>query len=140
MKYILILFLGLFSQIGLAQSTEEIEKAVQKMKVAMLESDAATLAELTSPALSYGHSGGTIETQSEFLEVFSSKSADYQRWDMSDLFIVIHNKTTAIVRHEVDADIESNGTLNNLKLGVMMVWVKEKGKWKLLGRQAFRRP
>jgi hypothetical protein len=70
------------------------------------------------------------------------KKSDYQKWDVSNQTISFHGKELAMVRQNVKAEILSaeNGTVNNLNIGLLMVWVKEKGTWKLLARQAFRIP
>jgi hypothetical protein len=65
---------------------------------------------------------------------------DYQKWDISDQSIVVQGKDLAIVRHHVTGEFAEQGKVNAVSLGLMMVWVKEKGTWKLLARQAFRTP
>ena len=134
-------FLCLSLQLS-AQSAAEVEDAVQKFQSALLAEDAPTLRNLTSKNLSYGHSAGTIENQEEFVAVFEAKNSDYQTWDVSDQTIAFHGKDLAIVRQNVKAEILSltNGTTNSLNMGLMMIWVKEKGAWKLLARQSFRYP
>jgi hypothetical protein len=140
MKISLLLIFLLSAQLAFSQSEKEVNDAVQKLRIAMLAEDAETLKKLTSENLSYGHSGGVIETQDEFVAVFASKKSDYQKWDISDLSVSFHGKKVAIVRHNVLGEIASNGNVNTLNLGLLMVWVKEKGDWKLLARQAFRVP
>lgn len=140
MKTTLTLILFFSLSLAFAQAEKEVETAVQNLRTAMLAEDAATLKTLTSENLSYGHSGGLIENQEQFLAVFSGGKSDYQTWDITDLSINFHGKKLALVRHNVVAAISSNGNTNNLNLGLLMVWVKEKGNWKLLARQAFRQP
>lgn len=140
MKISLLLIFLLSAQLAFSQSEKEVNDAVQKLRIAMLAEDAETLKKLTSENLSYGHSSGVIETQDEFVAVFASKKSDYQKWDISDLSVSFHGKKVAIVRHNVLGEIASNGNVNTLNLGLLMVWVKEKGEWKLLARQAFRVP
>lgn len=140
MKIYLLLFALLISNLAFAQAEKEVETAVQNLKAAMLAEDEATLRTLTSADLTYGHSSGGIENQEQFLAVFAAKKNDYQKWDITDQKITFHGKKTALVRHNVNGEIVSNGTTNNLKIGVLMVWSKEKGGWKLLARQAFRLP
>jgi hypothetical protein len=140
MKISLLLILLLSAQLAFSQSEIEVNDAVQKLRTAMLAEDAETLEKLTSENLSYGHSSGVIETQDEFIAVFASKKSDYQKWDISDQTITLHGKKLAIVRHNVLGEIASNGNVNTLNLGLLMLWVKEKGGWKLLARQAFRVP
>lgn len=142
MKSLILSFFLLTSIQTFAQSEKEVETAVQNLRIAMLAEDATTLKSLTSENLTYGHSGGVIENQEEFVAVFASKKSDYQKWDVSDQTISMNRKDLAIVRQNVKAEIVSiaNSTTNKLDLGLLMVWVKEKGEWKLLARQAFRHP
>jgi hypothetical protein len=43
---------------------------------------------------------------------------------------------TATVRHKLSGETMSNGTTSPINLSVLLVWIKEKGEWKLLARQA----
>ncbi len=140
MKGILFVLFFLISQFAFSQAEEEVEAAVEKMRVAFLAEDAATLKTLTSEDLSYGHSSGTIENQAQFLAVFETKAADYQKWDITDQTVKLHGKDLALVRHNVSIEVFEKGAQNAVKLGILLVWVKEKGSWKLLARQAFRTP
>ena len=140
MKYILILGLVLISHLSSAQSSTEVKAAAEKFRLAMLAEDHETLRTLTSKDLSYGHSSGLIENQEEFLKVFESKSQDYQVWDVRDLTVSFHGENIAMIRYNVDVEIVTNGIPNKLDLGLLMVWIKEEGAWKLLARQAFRIP
>lgn len=140
MKKLLLVALFLIPYFSFAQAGKEVEAAVEKMTAAFLAEDAATLKILTSEDLSYGHSSGTVENQAQFLAVFESKATDYLKWDISDQTISLHGKDLAMVRHNVSIEVREKGTLNAVKLGILLIWVKEKGEWKLLGRQAFRTP
>jgi ketosteroid isomerase-like protein len=42
------------------------------------------------------------------------------------------------VRHNLTGETESAGKTNAVKIGVLMVWQKQDGRWKLLSRQAYR--
>lgn len=140
MKTYLILGLILLSHFAVAQSQEEVLSAAEKFRLAMLAEDHETLRTLTSKDLNYGHSSGLVENQEEFLKVFESKSQDYQVWDVRDLSVSFHGKNMAMIRYKVKVEIVTNEVPNKLDLGLLMVWVKEKGDWKLLARQAFRIP
>ncbi|MBC6368528.1 nuclear transport factor 2 family protein [Algoriphagus sp. AK58] len=141
MKLILTLLFAMSLHVAFAQSEKEVEKAIQDLRTAMLAEDADALRKLTSKNLSYGHSSGVIENQEAFIEVFASKKSDYQKWDISNQEISFPRKDLAIVRHKVLAEIAgSNGQVNKLDIGLLMIWSKEDGGWKLLARQAFRMP
>ena len=75
MKYFFTtLAVVLFQFSGLAQSTydskEQIDVAarVESLRQAMVDADGTKLKELSSPDLSYGHSSGKRENQTEFIE------------------------------------------------------------------------
>jgi hypothetical protein len=44
----------------------------------------------------------------------------------------------AIVRHTFTGETERDGKINPVTIGVLMVWHKPDGNWKLLARQAVR--
>lgn len=140
MKYLALPLFLLFSFDVIAQSQKEVETAVLQLKAAMLAEDTESLQKLTSKNLRYGHSTGKIENQEEYLAVFKSGNTDYTVWDITEQEIQLEGKNLALVRHKVSAEIQTNEVPNNLKIGLLMVWVKEKGDWKLLARQAFRLP
>ena len=136
MKYLSLILWILVVIPTYAQSESDVKTALFQMRSAMLDEDEPTLRALTSEHLTYGHSSGVIETQEQFLAVFASGKTDYQNWDIYDLEITFPKSDLGLIRHKVNADINSN----HLELGLLMVWTKEKGQWKLLARQAFRLP
>ena len=60
--------------------------------------DQATLTSLTSPLLSYGHSGGKVDTQASFIGALMDKSSDFVSISLSDQTISISGNV-AVVRH-----------------------------------------
>ena len=46
----------------------------------------------------------------------------------------------AIVRHIFSNETESGGKAASARVGILQVWQKKDGAWKLLARQAFRLP
>lgn len=139
---IFLITLILISNSAFSQSEKEVNEVIEKFRTALLAEDAPALKNQTSANLSYGHSGGVIENQEEFAAVFFSKKSDYKTWEVSDQTISFHGKKLAIVRQNVNAEIVAadTGLTNSLNMGLLMIWVKEKGEWKLLARQSFRFP
>ncbi|HAH38456.1 MAG TPA: hypothetical protein DEQ87_20220 [Algoriphagus sp.] len=123
-----------------AQSKTELEGKMTELTQALLSENVEKLRALTSTQLSYGHSGGVIESQKAFLKIFEEKINDYETWDISEQEISYASEDLGIVRHLVNGSIWVDGELRKLNLGVMLVWVKEEGGWKILARQAYRRP
>lgn len=103
----------------------------------MVDGNKSALENIASDALSYGHSSGKVQNKAAFVEAIVSGQSDFVTMDLTDQTILIKGKT-AIVRHKLSAQTNDGGKPGNVNLGIMLVWVKEKGAWKLLGRQAFK--
>jgi len=137
-KSILILSLFLISTLSFSQSTSDVEKAVEKLRLSLINPTVGNLKEISSPFLSYGHSSGVVENQDEFIEALVSGASDFRSIELKNQSIIFPNKNTALVRHQLHAQIWDGTKSNPISLGILLVWVKEKGNWKLTARQAFR--
>lgn len=122
-----------------AQSKDEkqVAIAVETLTKAMIDGNRSALENIASDALSYGHSSGKIQNKTKFVEAIASKQSDFVTINLSDQTISVKDQT-AIVRHKFSAETNDGGKPGNVNLGIMLVWVKEKGVWKLLGRQAYK--
>src|SRR4051812_610364 len=71
---------------ALAQPADEaaVAQAVEKLRAAMVSADRSQLEALISPQLSYGHSGGVVETRAQFLDVVAGKRTVYKTIVLSD--------------------------------------------------------
>ena len=124
---------------AMAQSGEEaaVAEAIEKLRAAMLAADRGQLDALTAPQLSYGHSSGTVEDKARFIDVIAGKRTVYKSATQSDQSVGMAGDN-AIVRHVLATETESEGRPGSARVGVMQVWQKEGGQWRLLARQAFR--
>jgi len=140
-RLVLIASLGLSSWTLAADAsdTELVGQKVEQLRKAMLDGDGKALKQLSSPLLSYGHSGGHVEDQAAFIEKIVSGKSDFVTMDLADQTISI-SSDVALVRHNLNADIKDGGVPNTIHLGVLLVWQKQAGEWKLLARQAFKYP
>ena len=96
--------------------------------------DQATLTSLTSPLLSYGHSGGKVDTQASFIGALMDKSSDFVSISLSDQTIGISGNV-AVVRHTLAGATNDRGTPGNVTIKVLTIWQKDGGQWRLLARQ-----
>ena len=135
----LFITLSIFAVTVHAQTKKEkaVADAVELLRKAMIDADKNALEDLTSGNLSYGHSGGAVDDKKTFVEKISSGQSDFVIIELSEQTINISNKT-AIVRHVLDATTNDGGKPGTVKLKVLLIWQKQKGKWKLLARQAVR--
>jgi hypothetical protein len=141
MKHLLFLFMALLvlNLASHAQSADEkaVAQAVEKLKTGMVNGDKNILNNLTASELSYGHSSGKIEDKAAFVKAIVSGESDFLKIDLTDQTIKIIGNT-ALVRHILSGDTNNSGVAGTVKLGVLLVWQKQQGQWKLLARQAFK--
>jgi ketosteroid isomerase-like protein len=122
-----------------AESADEaaVAKAVADLTKAMLAADKAQLEALVADQLSYGHSSGKLETKAQFVEAVASKKSIIKSLNLTDVKVSVVGND-AIVRHVWDSVSESEGKSSTAHIGVLQVWAKQDGKWKLLARQAYK--
>jgi ketosteroid isomerase-like protein len=120
-----------------AQSKEEtaVAAAVESLRKAMIDPSKATLDKLTFDELSYGHSSGKVQDKAAFMEALTSGASDFVSIDLTEQTIKVVGNT-AIVRHILSANTNDGGKPGTVKLGILTIWQKQHGEWKLLARQA----
>ena len=137
-KLLTILFLFVMAAAN-AQSKDEkelTEKTYLLSHTIFGTKDSATLEKLLAKTVSYGHSHGNLQTRAEMIKGVSHNQSNYTDTAVSAIKIFIEDKT-AIVRYLFKAkENKKDGTVTDLDFSMMLVWIKEKGKWKLMGRQA----
>ena len=93
--------------------------------------------QLAADQLSYGHSDGRVQTKAEFVDgVITSKSV-IKSLNFPELRIAVAGDA-AIVRHLFEAESETDGKTNSVKIGTLQIWQKQEGNWKLLARQGYK--
>ena len=127
------------AQPAAAQSGDEaaVAQAVETFRKAMLANDRGQFEALCADQMSYGHSGGRIETKKQFIDDATSGKSVWKFLNLSDQSIQIVGNN-AIVRNILTGDLESEGKITPIKIGILWVWQKQDGLWKLLARQAYR--
>lgn len=141
MKKLLLTFILCLAWAVMAQAQskeeKEVAEAVRALRQAMLAGDRMGLEKITSSSLTYGHSTGKIEDQAAYVEALASGRSDFKTMDIREQTVNIA-KDVALVRHKFTAELTENGQTNLVSLGVLLVWHKEQGEWKLLARQAYK--
>ena len=122
-----------------AQPKDEqaVASAVEALRKAMIDSDSVQLDKLVDKELTYGHSGGNVQSKAAFIHSFTSGQSDFVSIDLTGQTIQLYGKT-AVVRHTLTAATNDDGKPGNVKIAVMTVWQKQKKDWKLIARQAVR--
>ncbi len=123
--------------LGDAADEAAVKGNVEALRKALLAADKAELEKLAAEQLSYGHSGGKIQTKAEFVDGVMTRKAVVKSLDFPDLTVAVAGDA-AIARHLYVSESETDGKPNSIKIGVLAVWQKQGGGWKLLARQAYK--
>src|SRR6516225_2600119 len=102
----------------LADTEDEaaVKKAVEELKAAWLKEDKA-----------------------KFIEGAMGRKATVKSLEFPEMTVQVVGNT-AIVRHLWVSQTELEGKVTDTKIGVMQVWQKQDGSWKLLARASYRLP
>lgn len=126
-----------------AQSKAEADvwKSVEALTKAVFETkDSAAIDALVVADATYAHSSGVVENKKEMVHAAVTAAANYKNIEIEKGTISIQGNT-AVLRHNLRAvSVAPNGSESPLNLGILQVWRKENGKWKIWGRQAVRIP
>jgi ketosteroid isomerase-like protein len=131
----------LLSGAASAQGGDEaaVAQNVEILRKAQLEADRASLAQVTSDQVSYGHSDGRVETKEQFIAGVMNRKQVVKSLTFPDLKLSVAGDV-AIVRHIFLSESELDGKATTTRIGALQVWQKQGGTWKLLARQGFRLP
>jgi hypothetical protein len=136
MLFLLVALCTMISIESIAQNQDQaVAQAVEKLRKLMIDPDKAGLDAIAATQLSYGHSNGKIEDKAAFMEALVSGASDFKTIDLAEQTISV-TENTALVRHKLSGETNNQGQVGQVKLAVLLVWVKQKGDWKLLARQA----
>jgi hypothetical protein len=115
---------------SLAQAVEELRKAI-------LTADKAKLEALTAADLTYGHSDGRVQDKAVFIDGVMTRKATVKSLEFPELKTFLAGDA-GVTRHHYVADNELDGKTTHIDIGVLAVWQKQGGAWKLLARQAYK--
>ena len=118
---------------------EKIINRQAEFNATLLHPDSATFDKLLADSLSYGHSAWKIQTKKEFLADILHGPASFSNMTVTSQTVSIAGDN-AIVRQVFQADLSSAGVASRVKLGILLVWTKQSGDWRLLARQAVKIP
>jgi ketosteroid isomerase-like protein len=125
------------SKAAQACSDDDLMKAVEEFRQAMVDGNGARLLELSSDSMSFGHANGVVQTKLEFVKTVVEKTEVFKSIRLTDHKIEV-NGDTGIARHTFDSDLVFMGKEMHLTLGIVMVWRNEDGRWRLFARQSFK--
>jgi Domain of unknown function (DUF4440) len=139
--YLLLLLLLAGTMNAGAQSVKDEQQIIERTQLLSRTifgtKDSLVLEDLFAKTASYGHSHGNLQTREEAIKGVVKNKSVYKDTSVKNIKVVFGAKNTAIVRYLFDAnENKTDGTVTALHFSMMLVWIKENGKWKLFGRQA----
>ncbi|MCJ2138249.1 nuclear transport factor 2 family protein [Methylobacterium sp. J-026] len=114
-----------------------VEEAVDALTKALLSGDGTALDALTLDGLSYGHSSGLVQDKAAFIAPLASKRATFPSITLSDRSVSVVGDD-AIARHVFSGEAVTDGKSAPVHIGVLQVWHRDAGRWRLLARQAYK--
>jgi len=114
-----------------------LNQAVEALRKATLAQDKAKLEQLVADQVSYGHSGGRVENKTELINGVMNRKAVVKSIDFPELKVAVVGNG-AVARHLWVSESEMDGKPTSTKIGVLQVWQKQDGSWKLLARQGYK--
>ena len=113
-----------------------VKENVEALRKALLTPDKARLEQLAADQLSYGHSSGKLRSKAQFVDGVITRKAVVKSLTFPDLTVAVVGDA-AIARHLYVSKSEIDGKPHSVRIGVLAVWQKQDGSWKLLARQAY---
>jgi hypothetical protein len=126
-----------FAPSAFAATADEaaVAKNTEAHRVALIAADARALDALSAPELSYSHSDGHIEDKATFIATATNGKSKWLSLAYNDTTVRVVGDA-AIVRFKFVGENQSGDKKNQSNLGILMVWQKQQGEWKLLARSA----
>lgn len=112
----------------------EVKAVMETFRQAMLSGDAAVMARLLHPDITYCHSSGSTQDKQSVLAKFGAAAS----FEYSDTTIRIHG-SVALVKNVTDMRNAATRDTPN-RLNVLYVWVKGAEGWQMIARHPIRLP
>ena len=139
-KFILILcsvMLGLASTNAQTKTEKEVTAKVNAIhKAIFVDKDSASLNKLLAKEITYGHSGAKITNRQQTLEDVGGNKSTYSDIRIKDISLIVNGQTVVSRYLLTGNETKEDGKVVPLHLNILMVWIKEKGEWKMMARQA----
>ena len=134
-----VAFLGIAASATKAAAceTDELLGAIEDYRKAMVDGNGARLLELSADDMSFGHANGVVQTKVEFVKTVVDKAEVFKSIKLYDHKIKVDGDI-GMARHTFEAAIVFNGKDIDLTLGIVQLWKKQDGRWRLFLRQSFK--
>ncbi len=97
----------------------QVIAACEALRAAMVDPTPEKLEALLDDSLSYGHSGGHIDTKDEFIQKLTAGKSDFVSIRITNQIVSVRGNT-AFVRHELTAETNDNAFKSRTAAGKSM--------------------
>jgi hypothetical protein len=118
---------------------DEIRALEDRRYQAMTDADIATLEELLSADLIYGHSDASRDTKQSYLDKVAGGFFDYGPISHPESALVVHGDCV-IVAGDMRGEVQVLGQTRVLNSSALAVWAREGGRWALIAFQPTKYP
>jgi hypothetical protein len=141
MRYTFTILFFLYAVVGFAQPSKKERQVLANSSLLMQTvfgtKDSLVLEKLFASTLSYVHSSGKSETREQALHGIVNNKSVYTETGPPNGYKISANGDSLVVKHIFQAtEKKTDGSESLLNLLIEMVWIQEKGDWKLARRQA----
>ena len=118
---------------------EEIRELENRRYQAMTDADIATLDELLSADLVYGHPDASRDSKQSYLDKVAGGYFDYGTISHPEAGIVVHGDCV-IVTGDMRGEVQVLGQTRVLNSSALAVWARADGRWVLIAFQPTKYP
>jgi ketosteroid isomerase-like protein len=122
-----------------AAEEEAVTQAVEALRKATFTQDKAKIEALVADQLTYGHSSAVVQSKAEMINGVMTRKATLKSLEYPELKVTVAGNA-AWARHLYVSESELDGKPRSIKIGILEVWQKAGGGWKLLARQGYKLP
>jgi len=135
--FIVLLSFLFYISTNAQKADKEIESSIENLNKAMISADKSVLKKLTAEDLSYGHSTGVIQNKSEYIKDILSGPVKFTQIENTNQTISVTDNIATVRNISSIKGTRDSGPLD-LKIGILMIWIKKGDGWKLLARQGYK--
>jgi ketosteroid isomerase-like protein len=116
---------------------DQVKEAEKAWAAATSKGDFATLDKVLANDLVYSHSNAEIDTKQSFIDNLKTKVRTYHAVTYDSMIVKVVGNT-AILSAKGGLDVTTRGTRAQVKVAFLHAFVKQDGRWQLLGHQSAR--
>ncbi len=136
-----VLFLSLSPLSGTQKASGPNEQTILKLEQewedALLKSDVTALERLYAETLVYTHSSGSVDDKATYVGNIKSGVTKYESMKREDIKVNIYGDTALVMCHWL-VNVNARGAKINTNARYLHVYVKQKGRWRMVAHQSTR--